>query len=157
MDTITTLPAPVVTVMQKALWRKFVIKRLVIVSAKKDMGETVVTNVRMGGMATLNASHASALVKDPPQLMAYVTPPLVSAPARSTTEDASVISAHQGITTILTALLVIVTALGLMGCLALIPVLVTVKRILLVKSVTNVPQQDSIILCVKSAIVTQTV
>merc|ERR1719320_806215 len=55
-------------------------------------------------MATLNASHASALVKDPAQLMAYVTPPLVSAPARSTTEDASVISAHQGITTILTAL-----------------------------------------------------
>ena len=58
----------------------------------------------MGGMATLNASHVSALVKAPPQLMAYVTPPLVSAPARSTTEDASVISAHQGITTILTAL-----------------------------------------------------
>ena len=30
--------------MQKALWRKFVIKILVIVSAKKDMGENVATS-----------------------------------------------------------------------------------------------------------------
>ena len=123
-------------------------------------------DVRMGGKATLKAR---------PQLLAYVTPPLVSAPARSTTEGASVTSAPQDIMTILTALvsqdlcvclisnnlslsqLVNVTALGLIGCLALTPVLATVKRILLVKSATNAPQQDSIILCVKSATATQTV
>lgn len=66
-------------------------------------------------------------------------------------------SVLQGTTITLIALLVAVTVLALMACLAPIMEFVAVKKILLEKSAMNVPQRGSTTLCVKNVIVTQMV